>query len=99
MYGSIALSALATRGGAHSPVLYCLHWLHLEPTHQYYTVCTGYTWRPLTSTILSALATLGAHSPVLYCLHWLHLAPTHRVDTRREDLYSVQCMSVQCMSV
>jgi hypothetical protein len=47
---------------------YCLHWLHLEPTHQYYT---GYTWSPLTST---TLATLGAHSPVL---NWLHLEPTH----------------------
>jgi hypothetical protein len=26
-----------------------LHWLHLEPTHLlYYTVCTDYTWSPLT---------------------------------------------------
>jgi hypothetical protein len=32
MYGSATLSALATLG-AHSPVLHCLHWLHLEPTH------------------------------------------------------------------
>jgi hypothetical protein len=41
----------------------------------YNTVCTGYTWSPLTlSTTLYALATLGAHSPSLpHCLHWLHL--------------------------
>jgi hypothetical protein len=63
--------------GARAPVPYCLHWLHLQPTHQYYTVYTGCTWSPLTSTILSALGTLAAHSPVPYCLHWLHLEPTH----------------------
>jgi hypothetical protein len=41
---------------------HCVHWLHLEPTHLlYYTVCTGYTWSPLTyCTTLSALATLQA---------------------------------------
>jgi hypothetical protein len=34
------------------------------------TVCTCYTWNPLT--------TLGARSSaVLHCLHWLHLEPAH----------------------
>jgi hypothetical protein len=49
MYGSRTLSALATLG-AHSPaVQHYLHWLHLEPTHLLYnTICTGYTWSPLT---------------------------------------------------
>jgi hypothetical protein len=48
----------------------------------YSTVCTGYTWSPLTyCTTLSVLAALGAHSPtVLHCLYWLHLEPTHLVD-------------------
>jgi hypothetical protein len=32
MYGSSTLSVLSTLG-AHSPVPYCLHWLHLETTH------------------------------------------------------------------
>jgi hypothetical protein len=67
--------------GDYSPaVLHYLHWLHLETTHPlYYTICTGYTWSPLTRcTTLSALATLGDHSPtVLHYLHWLHLETTH----------------------
>jgi hypothetical protein len=34
MYGSSTLCTQATLG-AHSPaVLHCVHWLHLEPTHQ-----------------------------------------------------------------
>jgi hypothetical protein len=28
---------------------HCMHCLHLEPTHQYYTAYTGCTWSPLTS--------------------------------------------------
>jgi hypothetical protein len=71
MYGSRTLSALAARGGAHSPTV--LHWLHLEPlTHLLYY--TGCTWSPLTyCTTLSARG--GAHSPTV--LHWLYLEPTH----------------------
>jgi hypothetical protein len=61
------------------------------------TVCTGYTWSPRTSTILSALATLGAHSPVLYCLHWLHLEPTHLVVGQLADEANLVVCTVPVM--
>jgi hypothetical protein len=72
-----------------------LHWVHLDPTYllYYHTVCTGYTWSPLTYciTTLSALTILGAYSPgdcngdssrVKAC--WLRRTP-RRVRVRRQE--------------
>jgi hypothetical protein len=43
---------------------HCLHWLHFEPTHllYYHTVCTDYSWSPLT------VSCWHARLPVVLCV-------------------------------